>query len=96
MGQAASAAFQSSDGVHFRCPNLPVLNWPFLIFSANSIPLIVIAALSNRLNPSIGRILCFTPLLNVVEACLHRSASEWIFLRELRVRFECFVTRYCI
>src|SRR5205085_2478791 len=41
-------------------PNLPVLNWPFLIFSANSIPLIVIAALSNRLNPSIGRILCFT------------------------------------
>ena len=26
-----------------------------------------------------------TVLLNVVEACLHRSASEWIFLRELRV-----------
>lgn len=24
-------------------------------------------------------------LLNVVEACLHRSAPEWIFLRELRV-----------
>jgi hypothetical protein len=27
----------------------------------------------------------FTILLNVVEACLHRSTSEWIFLRELRV-----------
>jgi hypothetical protein len=26
-----------------------------------------------------------TVLLNVVEACLHRSTSEWIFLRELRV-----------
>lgn len=26
-----------------------------------------------------------TALLNVVEACLHRSTSEWIFLRELRV-----------
>ncbi len=24
-------------------------------------------------------------LLNVVEACLHKSSSEWIFLRELRV-----------
>ena len=29
--------------------------------------------------------LCATVLLNVVEACLHASASEWIFLRELRV-----------
>jgi hypothetical protein len=26
-----------------------------------------------------------TVLLDVVEACLHRSTSEWIFLRELRV-----------
>ena len=26
-----------------------------------------------------------TVLLNVVEACFHRSTSEWIFLRELRV-----------
>jgi hypothetical protein len=26
-----------------------------------------------------------TVLLDVVEGCLHRSASEWIFLRELRV-----------
>jgi hypothetical protein len=31
------------------------------------------------------RQLSSTVLLNVVEACLHRSASEWIFLRELRV-----------
>ena len=38
--------------VAFQLLSLPVLNWPFLIFSANSIPLIVTAALSNRLNPS--------------------------------------------
>src|ERR1700746_1445586 len=30
------------------------LNWFFLIFSANSMPRIVTAAVSNRLNPSIG------------------------------------------
>ena len=48
------------------------------------------AALATRnLNPV--RTLCQQPelnsteLLNIVEACLHRSASEWIFLRELRV-----------
>jgi hypothetical protein len=57
---AASAACHSSDIVALRPPNLPVLNCPFLIFSASSIPLIVIAAWSNRLNPSIGRIRCFT------------------------------------
>ena len=59
-GQAASAAFHSSDIVDIRIPSLPVLNWRFGTFSANSIPLMVIAALSNRLNPSIGRIRCFT------------------------------------
>src|SRR5215471_7363645 len=58
--QAASAAFHNSDRGDIRIPSLPVLNWRFLIFSANSIPLMVIAALSNRLNPSIGRIRCFT------------------------------------
>ena len=54
-GQAASATLHSSDMVAFRFLSLPVLNWPFLIFSANSIPLRVTDALSNRLNPSIGR-----------------------------------------
>ena len=58
--QAASAAFHNSDMVAFRPPNLPVLNCPFLIFSANSIPEIVTVARSNRLNPSMGRIRCFT------------------------------------
>src|SRR5260370_36689783 len=58
--QAASAAFHNSDIVAFRPPSLPVLYCPFLIFSANSIPEIVTAALSNRLNPSMGRIRCFT------------------------------------
>jgi hypothetical protein len=33
----------------------PILNCCFRIFSASSIPLIVIVAVSNRLNPSIGR-----------------------------------------
>src|SRR5215813_3574479 len=54
--QAASAAFHSSDMAAVAPPSLSVLNCPFLIFSANSIPLIVTTALSNRLKPSIGRI----------------------------------------
>ena len=44
--QAASAAFHNSDIVAFRPPSLPVFYCPFLIFSANSIPEIVTAALS--------------------------------------------------
>jgi putative transposase len=51
--QAASAALHSSVIVALR-PSLPVLNCPFLIFSASSIPEIVTTALSNRLNPSIA------------------------------------------
>jgi hypothetical protein len=35
--------------------------------------------------PCLSGELSSTALLNVVEACLHRSASEWIFLRELKV-----------
>jgi len=58
--QAASAAFHNSEIVAFRPSSLPVLYCPFLIFSANSIPEIVTAALSNCLNPSMGRIRCFT------------------------------------
>ena len=57
---AASAALHSSDMVALQPPSLPVLNWPFLIFPANSMPLMVAAAFSNRLNPSIGRIRCLT------------------------------------
>jgi len=36
----------------------PVLNCCFRIFSASSMPRIVILAVSNRLKPSIGRIRC--------------------------------------
>src|SRR3954468_11044926 len=43
-----------------RPGSLPTLNCCFRIFSASSIPLIVIAAVWNRLNPSIGRVRCFT------------------------------------
>src|SRR6202140_720470 len=58
--QAASAAFHSSVIVALPPPSLPVFNCPFLIFSASSIPEIVTTAWSNRFNPSIGRIRCFT------------------------------------
>ena len=47
------------------------LNWFFLIFSANSMPRIVTAAVSNRLNPSIGSDSLFDPAMvlfdNVVQ-----------------------------
>ena len=53
---AARTAAQVSGAV----VSLPVrglrLNWCFLIFCANSMPRMVTAAVSNRLNPSIGRI----------------------------------------
>src|ERR1700757_3254545 len=56
---AASTAAQVSGAV----VSLPVrglrLNWCFLIFSASSMPRIVTAAVSNRLNPSIGLTRCF-------------------------------------
>src|SRR3982750_1105905 len=43
-----------------RPGRLPTLNCCFLIFAASSIPLMVTAAVWNRVNPSIGRIRCFT------------------------------------
>src|SRR5215471_3977271 len=49
--QAASGAFHSSDMVASAPPRLPVLNCPFLIFSANSIPLIVTTPWSNSFEP---------------------------------------------
>jgi hypothetical protein len=72
--QAASAASHNSDIVAFRPPSLPVLNCPFLIFSANSIPEIVTAALSNRLNLSMGRIRCFT----LRWSCSTRLFKYWL------------------
>src|SRR5712691_8751827 len=72
--QAASAAFHNSDIVAFRPPSLPVLNCPFLIFSANSIPEIVTAASSNRLNPSMDRIRCFT----LRWSCSTRLFKYWL------------------
>ena len=72
--QAASAAFHNSDIVAFRPPSLPVLYCPFLIFSANSIPEIVTAAFSNRLNPSMGRVRCFT----LWWSCSTRLFKYWL------------------
>jgi len=57
--QAARTAAQISGAV-VGCPVSGLrLNCCFLIFSASSMPRIVTAAVSNRLNPSIGRIRCF-------------------------------------
>src|SRR6202521_2674857 len=70
MAQAARAAFHSSIIVALPPPSLPVLNCPFLIFSASSIPEIVTTVLSNRLNPSIGRIHVPVP----AEKEIHRLA----------------------
>ena len=57
--QAARTAVQIPGAV-VACPVSGLrLNCCFLIFSASSMPRIVTAAVSNRLNPSIGRIRCF-------------------------------------
>ncbi len=72
--QDASAEFHSSVIVASHPPSLPVLNCPFLIFSASSIPEIVTTALSNRLNPSIGRIRCFT----LRWSCSTRLFKYWL------------------
>jgi hypothetical protein len=56
---AATTVAQIAGIVAGRPGSLPTLNCCFLIFAASSIPLIVIAAASKRLNPSIGRIRCF-------------------------------------
>ncbi len=58
----------------FDPPSLPVLNCPLLIFSANSIPEIVITALSKRFKPSIGRIRCFT----LRWSCSTRLFKYWL------------------
>ena len=57
---AATTAAQIAGTVVGRPGSLPTLNWCFLIFAASSIPLIVTAAVSKRLKPSIGPIRCFT------------------------------------
>ena len=49
LDQVASNA-QNSGAIAGPMGNLPTLNCTFFIFSANSMPLIVIAAVSKRLN----------------------------------------------
>ena len=56
--QAKTAAHISGAVIAFPVSGLR-LNCCFLIFSANSMPRIVTAAVSNRLNPSIGLTRCF-------------------------------------
>ena len=60
VNYAASAARQISGIVALLPPSLPVLNCPFLIFSINSIPLIVTTAEEKFFRPTIARIRCFT------------------------------------
>ena len=59
-GYAAKAARQISGILAVDPPRLPILNWPFLIFSANSTPTITTAAVAKRFILSIGRSRCFT------------------------------------
>ena len=56
--QADNMARQISGSVARRPPSLPILNCPFLIFSASSIPLITMSAVSKLLSPNIGRNRC--------------------------------------
>jgi hypothetical protein len=58
QGYAARTATQMSGAATGLPGKVPILNCCFRIFSASSIPLIVIVAVSNRLNPSIGRTRC--------------------------------------
>jgi len=57
---AVTTAAQIAGTVVGRPGKLPNLNCPFWIFAASSIPLIVTAAVSKRLKPSIGPIRSFT------------------------------------
>jgi hypothetical protein len=57
---AAITAVQMAGIMDGLAGSFPILNCCFLIFAASSIPLIVTAAVWNRLKPSIGRIRCFT------------------------------------
>ena len=50
----------------------PVLNCCFRIFSTSSMPLMVVAAVWNRLNPSIGRVRCLTRRWSCsMRLCIH-------------------------
>jgi hypothetical protein len=57
---SVATAAQIAGIVFGRPGSWATLNWCFLIFAASSIPLIVTAAVSKRLKPSIGPIRCFT------------------------------------
>ena len=57
---ATRAAGQISGIVAVGPQSLPILNCPFLIFSANLIPLMTTAAVLKLFSPSIGPSRCFT------------------------------------
>jgi hypothetical protein len=57
---AAKAACQISGMLAIIPPSLPIWNCPFLIFSANSIPLITTAAVWEFFRPTITRMRCLT------------------------------------
>jgi hypothetical protein len=61
IGYAAKAAFHTSDAVLSLRRNARRSNWPLWIRRSSSTPAIVIAAVLNHLNPSIGPMRSFTP-----------------------------------
>ncbi len=59
--RAASTAFQTAGALRSLTHSLPMLNCPLWIRRNSSMPAIVIAAVLNHLNPSIGSMRSFTP-----------------------------------
>jgi hypothetical protein len=59
--RAASTAFQTAGALRSLTHSLPMLNCPLWIRRKSSMPAIVIAAVLNHLNPSIGSMRSFTP-----------------------------------
>jgi hypothetical protein len=59
--RAASTAFQTAGALHSLTHSLPRLNCPLWIRRNSSMPAIVIAAVLNYLNPSVGSMRSFTP-----------------------------------
>ena len=84
---AARAACQISGILAVRPPSLPILNCPFLIFSANSMPPIATAAVRKLFKPSIAQPLLDSPMVlfdDVVQIlAAPNEHSLWQFARFL-------------
>ena len=62
LHQVESTALQTAGAARPWTPRRPSANWPFRMRCSSSMPAIVIAAVLNRLKPSIGPMRCFMAL----------------------------------